>query len=759
MIPVILSVILLSSAAQAETFVRGRVLDATGAGIPAAHVKAGSWTAVTNADGNYAIPLPPAQYTITAVKAGFLENCRIVDIVAEDVTDADITLQVAPVRGAITVSESAGYLAPSSSTATRTLTPLRDVPQSVAVVTHEQIRDQLMTSIGDVVRYIPGITAVQGENNRDQVVIRGNNSTADFFINGIRDDVQYFRDLYNLDRVEALKGPNAMIFGRGGGGGVINRVTKEAGFTPIREVTLQGGSFNNKRFLSDFDQPLSQKAALRFNALYENSGHFRDGVNIERYGLNPTLTLLASARTRIVLGYEHFYDSRIADRGIPSFFGRPADAPISRFFGNPDESPSRARVNLGMATVEHQRGRLNLRNRSLLGDYDKYYQNFVPGALNAAQTLVAISSYNSATQRRNFFNQTDITYGLSTGPIRHMLLWGLEAGRQSTSNLRNTAYFNNATSILVPYSNPAISSPVSYRQSATDANNNVRTNVGATFLQDQIELSRYVQVIAGVRIDHFDLNFHNNRTDESLRRIDNLLSPRAGIVFKPASLLSLYGNYSVSYLPSSGDQFASLTTITQQVKPEKFTNYELGLKWDVHRYLSLTTAVYRLNRTNTRATDPNDPTRILQTGSQRTNGYEVGMNGTVTRSWKIAGGYAYQDAFITSATTAALAGAQVAQVPHHTFSFWNSYQFVPRVGAGIGILNRADMFAAIDNTVTLPGYTRADAALYVFLNEKVRVQANVENLTNKRYYLNADGNNNIAPGFSRAVRIGITARF
>src|SRR5438552_13125790 len=135
----------------------------------------------------------------------------------------------APAHFAVTVSEGAGYLTGSSSAATKTLTPLLDVPQSITVVTQQLIHDQMMLSVGDVVRYVPGVTAHQGENNRDQVVIRGNSTSADFFVDGVRDDVQYYRDLYDLERIEALKGTNAMIFGRGGGGGVINQVTKDAG--------------------------------------------------------------------------------------------------------------------------------------------------------------------------------------------------------------------------------------------------------------------------------------------------------------------------------------------------------------------------------------------------------------------------------------------------------------------------------------------------------------------------------------------------
>jgi catecholate siderophore receptor len=746
--------------------VRGVILDPARAPVPGARVMATLdgpdpvASAVSDQNGEFSLSLVPGDYTLKVVAEGFQEASRTVRLLSSSSESLEFILGVAAVRESIVVTDSPSYAAPFIRTATKTLTPLRDVPQSITVVTQELIRDQMMMSIGDVVRYVPGITAHQGENNRDQVVIRGNSSSADFFVDGVRDDVQYYRDLYNLDRVEALKGPNAMIFGRGGGGGVINRVTKEAGATPLHEFTLQGGSFGNKRFTADLDQPFGSRLAFRMNGMYENSGSFRDYVNLERYGISPTLTVAAGKQTKLVLGYEHFRDRRMADRGITSYQGRPADVPISTFYGDPDESKVRARVNLGSAAIEHQSGRLLIRNRTLFGNYDRGYQNFVPGAVTTDKTQVSLSAYNNATGRFNVFNQTDLTYVVFTGPLRHSLLAGAEAGRQLTDNFRNTGYFNDtATSVLAPYGNPVIGAPVTFRQSATDADNHLRTNLGAAYLQDQVELSRRVQVIAGLRFDHFDLRYHNNRNSDDLRRIDNLLSPRAGIVYKPATAISIYGSYSVSYLPSSGDQFSSLTTITQQVKPEKFTNYEIGAKWDLARNLSLTTAVYRLDRTNTRAVDPNDPTRIVQTGSQRTNGFEFGANGSITRAWKIAGGYAWQDAFVASATTSARAGAQVGQVPRNTFAMWNNYQFLPRLGAGIGVLNRSDMFAAIDNTVILPSYTRADAAVFFSLTERVRLQANVENVFDKRYYVNADNNTNISPGFPRAVRLGLIARF
>ena len=746
--------------------IRGKILDSNRAAIAGSRIEVRGWDTVfstaTDSSGDFSLALVPGDYNFTVSAAGFAAASRRVTIKPAASQSLEIILQIADATATVTImgADVVGYRAQSLNSATKTPTALRDVPQSISVVTKEQISDQSMQSIAEVLNYVPGITSHQGENNRDQLVIRGNSTSADFFLNGVRDDVQYYRDLYNVDRIEALKGPNAMIFGRGGGGGVVNRVTREAGFTKVRELTLQVGSFHNRRFTMDFDQPWGHKLAFRVNGVYENSGSFRRFVYLERYGINPTVTITPNSQTRITLGYEHFHDRRRADRGIPSFQGKPADTPISTFFGDPDQSYVRAGVDLLSSIIEHQAGRLNVRNRTMFGAYDRGYQNFVPGAVTTDKTGVALTAYNNATKRRNVFNQTDLTYLWSTGPIKQTLLAGSEVGRQLTDNFRNTGFFNNAaTSITVNFNSPTIMTPVTFRQSATDANNHLNTNLAAIYAQDQIEFSRHVQVVAGLRFDYFDLQFHNNRNRDDLRRIDRLVSPRLGIVVKPLTPLSIYANFGVSYLPSSGDQFSSLTVITQQVKAEKFRNYEMGAKWDVRRNLSLTTALYRQDRTNTRATDPNDPARILQTGSQRTNGYELGINGNMTRAWSIAGGYAYQNAIITSDTTAARAGAQVAQVPHQTFSLWNKYQVMRRLGVGLGIIHRSDMFAAIDDKVILPGYMKLDAAIYVVLNEKLRLQAHFENLLNAKFYLNADGNNNISPGSPLGVRVALIRRF
>jgi catecholate siderophore receptor len=750
-----------SPGAEGTATLRGTVLDPSRAPIASARViTSGREVARTDASGVFTAALPAGECEVRIVAPGFDDAVRKVRMPAAGTGEVEFVMDISRLRQSVDVTAPGPVNVDAIRSATKTLTPLRDVPQSVSITTKEQIKDQLLTSIGDVMRYIPGVGTHQGENNRDQIVMRGNSSSADFFLDGVRDDVQYYRDLYNLDRVEALKGPNAMVFGRGGGGGVINRVTKEALFQPLAEVSLQGGTYGRRRVAADVDRAIGTKVALRFNGMFEESDSFRDAVNLDRYGLNPTLTVLPGPNTRITFGYEHLHDARVADRGISSYQGLPVDVDISTFFGDPANSRVRASVDLATALVEHRVGRFTVRNRTLAGHYDRSYQNFVPGAVTADGSRVALSSYNNATLRNNVFNQTDVTAEADTGSVRHTLLAGVEIGRQGTDNFRNTGFFDNvATSITVPLAAPTVQPAVTFRQSATDADNDVDTSVAAAYVQDQVALTSFLQVVAGLRFDRFDLDFHNHRNADVLKRTDDLVSPRAGLVYKPVPAVSAYGSYGVSYLPSSGDQFSSLTAVTQQVEPEKFTNYEAGIKWDVRTDLVLTTAVYRLDRTNTRSIDPADATRIVQTGRQRTSGTELALSGRITDDWRVTGGYAYQDAVVTSPTAAARLRARVPQVPRHTLSLWSSYQVLPRLGLGAGVIRRSDMFAAIDNTVVLPGYTRVDAAAYFAVNRHLRLQANVENLLDKKYYVNADNNTNISPGYPRALRLGLTSTF
>jgi catecholate siderophore receptor len=655
------------------------------------------------------------------------------------------------------------YAASASRTAMKTVTPLRDTPQAATVLTRAVIADQSMQGMADAVRFMPGVTMAQGEGHRDAPVIRGQSSTADFFVDGVRDDAQYLRDLYNVERVEALKGSNAMVFGRGGGGGIINQVRREAPWSRVGALTLEGGSFDHKRGTLDVGGPLGEHVAVRLDAMYEKSRGFRDASRLSRRGVTPTATIVAGAGTVVRLDYENFHDDRNVDRGIPSFRGAPSPAPITTFFGDPRASRSVADVNAGSILVDRALGGgFALRNRTRAVQYDKFYQNVFPGAVDTSGTQVALQGYNNATDRVNLFNQTDVTGTVATGSLRHTLLVGAELSRQRTANFRNTGYFNGsatATSTPVPFASPTSVVNVAFRQSATDADNNARTDIGALYVQDQVELSPHWQAVAGVRLDAFTMRFHNNRNDQDLERYDRLVSPRAGLIFKPVTPASLYASYAVSHLPSSGDQFSTLTATTQTLEPERFRNYELGAKWDVRPDVSLSGAVFQLDRSNSTAPDPANPQRTVQTGAQRTTGFELGVSGEMTSAWQLVAGFSSQAARIRSRTSAGAEGATVPLVPRSTLSIWNRVQVAPLVGLGAGAVHQASMYTAIDNTVTLPAFTRYDAALYVTLPMKTRAQLNVENLLDTRYYPTSHGNNNIMPGASRTLRLSLIADF
>lgn len=655
-----------------------------------------------------------------------------------------------------------GYVADTARTATRTDTPLHDVPQSITVITTELMRDQAATGLMETMRYVPGIGIAQGEGNRDTPVFRGTSSTSDFFVDGVRDDVQYIRDTYNIERVEALKGPNSMIFGRGGSGGVVNRVTRQADRDTHRELSLQLGSWDRTRGTVDLGQPLGDAASFRVNALYEDSESHRDGFDVIRYGINPTFTVQAGRNTRIEIGYEHFQDERVADRGVPSLDGRPLDTDPSTFFGDPARSPVWARVNAFNALLEHDFGDgVVLRNRTRYADYAKFYQNVFPRMAGAGD--VSISAYSNLTDRENVFNQTDLTLGLVTGSIAHTLLVGAEFGRQDTTNFRRTGYFDDAgtvTSVTVPLSNPLYSGPLVFRQSPTDADNDGTAKTAAFYVQDQIDLSPRWKAVLGLRYDRFEVDITHNRTGETFTSTDDLLSPRVGLIYKPVEPVSLYLSYSLAHQPRAGDQLASLTPGNQALEPEEFRNYELGAKWDLRHDLALTAAIYRLDRTNVAIADPLDPTRSVLVDGQQAEGIELGLAGRLTDTWSVMGGYAYQRGEITRTQSATLAeGADLAQLPRHTFSLWNRFDLSDRWGVGLGVIHRDEMYAATGNAVTLPDFTRVDAALYFTASERLKLQLNVENLFDTAYFASAHNNNNITPGAPRGVHLGLNFSF
>lgn len=660
------------------------------------------------------------------------------------------------------VGQAQSYTVDQSSTATKTPTALKDIPQAISVITEELIDDQAMQNMSDVVRYVPGVQMQQGEGHRDAPVLRGNTSTADFFLNGVRDDVQYFRDLYNVKRVEVLKGPSGMIFGRGGAGGLINRVTKQANWTDGHALDLALGSWQQQRASADLNHAVNDSVAARVTALYEDSEGFRDYMELKRQAINPTLTFKASDATTVALSYEHFKDDRTTDRGVPSLNGRPVAVPREQFFGKPEDSNSDAVVDAFGAAVSHDFGNnITLTNTTRYADYDKFYGNVFPGAVNAQTQRVSLAAYTSETLRTNLMNQTDLVIQADLAGMRHTMLTGVELNRQKTDNQRLTGYFTDisatATSDTVPLANTIYAGSLEFRPSATDANNHSVAKTAAFYLQDQIELDQNWQAIVGLRYDRFDAELLNNRTSEMLDTTDNLLSPRAGLIYQPSQDLSFYASYSLSYVPRAGEQLASLTVSNKALDPEEFTNKEIGMKWDLGSGLNFTTALYQLDRTNVAVTDPADPTRTILVDGQQVRGLELEMAGQLTQHWQLVAGFAYQDSEIQTPT--AQNGNRLAQVPKQSFSLWNRYQLNDVIAAGLGWVAQSSGFTTTDNSVTLPGFGRLDAAVFYTLSPQLRVQMNLENLLDKTYYASAHNNNNITPGTPRAYRVGLSYKF
>jgi catecholate siderophore receptor len=659
-----------------------------------------------------------------------------------------------------------GYKANTSTSSTRTETPLLDTPQSISVVTQDQIRDQNISNLEEAVRYVPGVNIQQGESNRDAVTIRGNGTSADFFIDGTRDDAQYFRDFYNTERIEFLKGPNAMAFGRGGSGGVINRVSKFADGKRKRQIVASGGSFDNRRIQADIGDRLNEKVALRFNTMYEKSGTFRQYGNLERFGFNPTATIDLGENTELKTGYEYFKDQRFNDRGIPSQNGGAYKTSASTFFGNPNENAAETKTNSAYAIITHDFSpTLQIKNQTRFTKNEKFYQNvYTSSAVNSSGN-VSISAYNNATDRNNLTNQTDLIKKFETGKLKHTALIGSEITKQDTKNFRNTGYFNNVSeTTTISVNNPLNFLPITYRQKASDANNKSEVNVLGFYAQDQIEVNQYLQLTAGLRFDKFDISLTNNRNNRNFQRTDYLLSPRAGIVLKPQKDLSIYSSYSVSYLPSAGDQFSSLDSTTNVLKPEKLENYEIGTKWDVSKNLNLTAAIFQLDRTNTKSVDPNNATRYILSGGSRTRGFEFSATGKVSDNLQIISGYTYQDAFVTNSYNSSLTssikkGNQAQLAPRNKFSLWNKYDFTPKFAAALGAITQSSQFAAADNSVKLKGFTRFDAAAYYKINPSNRLQLNVENIFDNNYIQSAHNNYNLQPGSTRAFKVSLVSEF
>lgn len=656
----------------------------------------------------------------------------------------------------LVIGQAQGYLSVDSYTATKTDTPLIDVPQSIQVVTREKLDDQASHSIADVLRYIPGVTIGQGEGNRDQITLRGQNTTADFFLDGVRDDVQYYRSLYNLERIEVLKGPYAMIFGRGGGGGIVNRVQK----TPQAETRFAAGSASLSTFgawdvSADINAPLGEKAAMRVNAFYEHLDGHRQFADGERYAFNPYVAF-DLGDWKAGLSYEYVDDDRVADRGVPSIGGVPLEGQRDTFYGVPGINRSGFKAHIAKFRLDGKlAANLDWSTTLLYGDYDKYYANVFPNSsVRLSDRTIELDGYRDDTDRRNFLVQTNLVWDFALGGTANKVLFGLEYGDQKTSNGRLVSATRPRINVD-SFTMPSFGFPFTIVSRATTSD----VKFLSAYLQDQIRLGEHVEVIGGIRYDRFDIKGTNQVSATPFARVDEQWSPRFGLIVKPRPEMSIYASYSQSFLPRAGDQFISLTPSTQSLAPEKFTNYELGFKWDIRNGLSLTSALFLLDRTNSTTPDPANPTTTIVIGATRTKGFEVELTGRITPKWQISGGYTWQDAHLKGNDA-----IRIAQVPRHQFSLWNRYDFTRKLGLGLGVVHQSSQYAAlhnpgISNATLLAGFTRIDLGLFFKASERLQFQVNVENLFNTDYFADAHNNNNITPGAPINARFTLRAKF
>ena len=657
--------------------------------------------------------------------------------------------------------------------ALKTPTPIIDVPQSVVVISSEQIESRAYTSITDIVNYVPGLNSSQGEGHRDSVVFRGVRSTADFFVDGVRDDVQYYRPLYNVEQVEVLKGPNALLFGRGGTGGVLNRVTKKG---VLGEAFTQIGAsidtFVGAAVQVDRNVDVSETAALRVNASYESLENHRDFFDGDRLGVNPTLKLKLSETTTVDLSYEYLDHERFIDRGIPTGAdGRPVEAFEDIVFGDPQLNTTTLEAHLLKAMMQHRfsddiKGNFS----AFYGDYDKLYQNFYASGYDQAATpdQVTLDGYLDTTQRENMVLSGNVVAQIDAGSLRHTLLFGAEFIDTSSNQDRFNAFWDTTSDdneVFAANRPLALSGGIGVNASGdatrndftSQINDDTHVDVEATsvYVQDEVTLSESVKLVLGARYDEFDIFVLNvKNAGEKRSRKDSEVSPRAGVIYKPQENVSIYASYGESFLPRSGEQFANINGDKNKLDPDTYSNLELGLKWDISGRLNLSAAIFEIESSSPQVAD-SDPS-TLDVIDSTIEGFEAQVNGQLTDDWGVAVGYSYLDGDVVDRFGST--GRRLRELPENTFSIWSTYQATPRIGLGLGLTYQDDSFINQSNTATLPSYTRVDAAVYFDVSERLSLQVNIDNVADELYFPNAHSTHQATVGESINARLSMQWR-
>ena len=681
----------------------------------------------------------------------------------------------------VTVTDQAGVAASYnplvSSSATKGTAPLRDIPQTVNVVGPELIADQGVRSLTEALQNVPGVTFNMGDGQRDQVAIRGFTAIGDNFLDGVRDDALYFRDLSNTERVEVIKGPAAVLYGRGSSGGIINRVSKLPTTRAIREITAQFDSEGEKRASFDLGGGLGEAGhSFRLTGAFEDSDGFRDESYIKREAIAPSLSLKLGENTNLLLQVAHNRDRRPTDFGIPDNNGRPLDVDHDTYYGSGDaerDDETTATMDTATATLSH-RINADWSLRNVLRYYDfKLDRDNTLYRSGSAYTLVNGELRMQRTHGhvvRNedgWFNQFELTQQLALGGLRHTLLYGLELGSQE-----KRLDIDNWIGIdTVPLFNPGGAIPP-YATTAPNSrtiDNVTKQDSAALYVQDQVALGEHWKALVGVRYD----DYRQETTEPGKRdfeRTDREWSPRAGLVWQPDAVQSYYVSVSRSFQPS-GEQF-QLNASNVNSDPEISTNYEVGAKWDfLGGALSAGASVFQLVRTDMKITEPVSRLTI-NAGEQRTNGLELSLSGRPAQGWQVHGGYAFLDTEIVKSTatgganfgttriTAPFEGKEAPLTPRHSASLWVMRELGLGWRLGGGVRAQSSQYAAPDNLVRLPGFAVFDAAL-LYRGRAYDLAFNLKNVFDREYWASAHGSVNglNQPGAPRTLQATASYRF
>ncbi|MBO6503262.1 MAG: TonB-dependent siderophore receptor [Kordiimonadaceae bacterium] len=652
-------------------------------------------------------------------------------------------------------------------------TPVIDVPQSLSLFSAEEITLRGFTSISQIVNYTPGVNNSQGEGHRDAIVFRGVRSTADFFIDGVRDDVQYYRPLYNLEQVEILRGPNALLFGRGGTGGVLNRVTKKGvigeSFNTAQASVDTFGAFG---FQVDSNFDAGEKAAFRINAMYESLNNHRDFYDGDRFGINPTAKFLVGDNTTVDVSYEYIDHERFIDRGIPTGAdGRPVEAFEDIVFGDPEVNTTTLQAHLFRAAVQHEfSDSLKANFNAFYGDYDKFYGNFYASGYDQVNTpdRVTLDGYEDETQRKNLILSSNLVGEGVTGEIGHTVIAGVEYINTSSDQFRFNSFFDTTSDDNEVF---LIERPLNLRGGVgvnadgiatindftVDLNDDTRVDIDvfSAYIQDQIEVADWLDVVVGGRYDRFEIEVFNVPANETRTRTDDRVSPRFGLILKPQENVSIYASYSESFLPRSGEQFANINGNNNQLDPNTFTNLEAGIKWDIEDRISITAAVFEIEQSSPQVAD-NDP-ETLDVIDSTIEGFEIQVTGQITDRWFISAGYSYVDG--EQVNRSGPTGLRPRELPENMLSIWNNFKVTEKFGVGVGMTYQDESFINNGNTAVLPSYTRFDAAAYYDVSEDIRLQVNIENLTDKLYFPNSHSTHQATVAPPLNARFAVNARF